>query len=179
MNLLPSLKYIWLTIRHKWFVLLAGFRTQAPLWRLIIHDWSKFTPSELPHYGRQFFGTKDDYYGFACAWVHHQNHNPHHWEYWIPRNCHDRSTPPYASPEPLEMPEWAVREMVADWIGASRAYEGQWPTLTNWKWFNKNFYKIHIHPQTRILCLKILADIHFLDPELNNFSEVNNPLIKI
>jgi hypothetical protein len=36
-----DVKYFWLTIMHKWFVFLAGFKTGAPLWRLIIHDWSK------------------------------------------------------------------------------------------------------------------------------------------
>lgn len=32
-------KYV---IRHKWFVFIAGLQTGAPLWRLIIHDWTKF-----------------------------------------------------------------------------------------------------------------------------------------
>ena len=59
-NTKPTLKYIWLTVKHKVFVFRAGLRTKAPLWRLIIHDWSKFTPSEAPHYGRQFFGDKSD-----------------------------------------------------------------------------------------------------------------------
>jgi hypothetical protein len=45
-------------VRHKWFVLLAGLKTGAPLWRLIIHDWSKFTPAERGPYVRPFYGPK-------------------------------------------------------------------------------------------------------------------------
>ncbi len=63
------MKYFILTLKHKWFVLLAGLRVRKiPLWRLIIHDWSKFTKYELPHYERQFFGDKGDPEGFAKAW---------------------------------------------------------------------------------------------------------------
>lgn len=47
------LKYI---VRHKWFVLLAGLQTGAPLWRLLIHDWSKFLPSEWIPYATFFYG---------------------------------------------------------------------------------------------------------------------------
>lgn len=51
------LRYLSYVVRHKWFVLLAGLRVRAPLWRLLIHDWSKFTPSEWGPYVR-FFYTK-------------------------------------------------------------------------------------------------------------------------
>jgi len=136
----PTLKYLWLTLKHKAFVFRAGLKTRAPLWRLVIHDWSKFTLAEAPHYGRQFFGAKDDPQGFARAWLHHQNCNPHHWEYWIPRTGHGRGDDDLVS---LPMPEWAVREMVADWLGASRAYGGTWPNgVIHWKWFCDNWYSI-------------------------------------
>lgn len=184
------MNYFWLTIKHKWFVFLAGLKTGVPLWRLIIHDWSKFTPSELPHYQRQFFGDKDDPLGFAAAWLHHQNHNPHHWEYWLPRSGHAKHndderykiqahgdgyplwiydfekekqiTPKIADDFaedanqiytlkeylnnidliPIDMPEWAIREMIADWMGAARAYEGQWPVDGNWEWMDTHCEKI-------------------------------------
>jgi hypothetical protein len=56
----------------------------------------------------------------------------------------------------VEMPEHFVREMIADWIGASRAYEGKWPK-DNWPWLAKNFSKVRVHPNTRLLLLKILS----------------------
>lgn len=141
-NLKPTLRYLWLTLKHKAYVFQAGLWTGAPLWRLIIHDWTRFTPSEAPHYGRQFFGDKGDPLGFAYACLHHQRCNPHHWEYWVPASGR----------EPLPMPEWAVREMVADWLGTSRAYEGSWPTSReDWPWLKANLDKINLHPDTRKL----------------------------
>ena len=142
-----TLAYAWATVRHKWFVALACRRVGVGLWRALIHDLSKFTRAELPQYGRQFFGDKGDPDGFARAWLHHQNVNPHHWEYWIPRTGH-KLGPDVDIPSPLPMPETYVREMVADWMGASRAYTGSWRIGD---WLVKNRPKMRLHPQTSIL----------------------------
>ena len=132
--------YFWLTLKHKYFVFLAGLKTGAPLWRLVIHDYTKFLPSEYFAYQRQFFGKNKNEKEFAQAWLHHQNHNPHHYEYWVMRTGHTRSG--IEADLILDMPEWAVREMVADWMGASRAYNGDWPDLDNWVWLKENWEKI-------------------------------------
>ena len=156
--IIPSIKYAWLTIKHKWFVLRAGLVLKVPLWRLLIHDLSKFRPSELPHYGRQFFGPADHPRGFMCCWLRHQNRNPHHWEYWVPRTGCNRCSPIYPNNEPIFMPGWAMREMVADWAGACRAYEGHWPSrevlagkkVWHWKWLEEHFpTKMQLDPITR------------------------------
>jgi len=148
------MKYAILTIKHKWFVLLAGLKTKAPLWRLLIHDWSKFTPSELPHYQRQFFGKEKSPTEWARCWVHHQNTNPHHWEYWI-----DRSGFPIC--KAVTMPWWAVREMIADWMAACRAYEGYWPTSERWPWFEKNGDRIYesVDVMTEIRIRNVLKEV--------------------
>lgn len=154
--MIPILKYLWLTIKHKCFVFRAGLKTKAPLWRLVIHDLSKFTPAEAPHYARQYFGDAGDPDGYASGWLHHIHHNPHHWEHWvsIPSHCYD-----HADLLPLPMPEWAVREMVADWMGASRAYEGHWPDPINWTWLINNRAKMLLHPTTNHLLDKVLSEI--------------------
>ncbi len=136
-------RYFILTIKHKWYVFLAGLKVGAPIWHLIIHDWSKFFPSELPHYGRQFCGKGDDPLGFATCWLKHQNRHPHHWEFWVSRSGRQFNN------EPLPMPLWAVREMVADWVGASRAYEGFWPDRHNWIWLQKKLPGMILHPTTK------------------------------
>lgn len=157
------MKYFWLAIRHKWFVLLAGLKVGAPIWRLVIHDWTKFLPSEIRSYNRQFFGDAGDALGFITTWVHHQNAHQHHWEYWIPRTGHNRCDPPYPDNVPIPMPESAILEMVADWLGASRAYEGQWPKPGEWKWLNENFDQIRVHPVTRSRLRWLLID--YFDPD--------------
>ena len=143
------MKYLLLTLRHKWFVLLAGIKVGAPIWRLLIHDWTKLLPSELYQYQRQFFGDQGDPNGFAVAWLKHQNTHPHHWEYWIPRTGHNRCTRPVPDNEPLPMPDWAVREMLADWMGACRSYEGNWPMENDtWSWLDRNLEHVRLHPDT-------------------------------
>ncbi|MBU0777909.1 hypothetical protein KKF82_06605 [Patescibacteria group bacterium] len=157
--LIPILKYLILTLKHKWFVFIAGLKIKASIWRLIKHDISKFFPSELPYYGNQFFGKADNPDGFNMAWLRHQNRNDHHWEFYIPRTGHNRGIPRHPDNEPMQMPVDAVKEMVSDWFGASRAYDGKWPKTKNWPWFKNTFDKIKIHPETRKYVLEILNDI--------------------
>ena len=144
--------------RHKWFVFLAGLRTGAPLWRLIIHDWSKFLPCEWIPYADYFYGEKarlqkeepDDYRywqtaqkyydAFDRAWLHHQHFNQHHWQSWILEE--DSGAVKY-----LEIPDRFVCEMVADWCGAGRAITGKWEV---WKWYAKNRGRIKLNPVTRV-----------------------------
>lgn len=50
------LHYASYVVRHKWFVFYAGLKIKAPLWRLVIHDWSKLTPAEWFPYVLRFYG---------------------------------------------------------------------------------------------------------------------------
>lgn len=152
------IKYILLTIKHKYFVLIAGLKVKANIYDLIVHDLSKFSKYELRQNARQFFGDKSDRYGFICSWLHHQNNNKHHWEYWIPRTGSSRQTPPYPDNQPILMPERYVREMVADWLAATRTYEEKWPDIDNWSWYIHNKPKQIMHETTRELVEKILND---------------------
>lgn len=157
-NLIPIFKYLAITLRHKWFVLIAGLRTKTPIWQLLIHDWSKFTPSELPHYARRFYGSNNDHDGWLRSWIHHQNHNPHHWEYWFTRSGGQG----FKENEPASMPEKYVREMVADWLAASRSYEGEWPkSLQKWKWYQSAFNNVYpkLHEKTRKKVLDVINEV--------------------
>lgn len=142
------MNYFWLTLKHKWFVFLAGRKIGVPIIRLLLHDWTKFLPCELPHYQKQFFGSADDSWGFIKCWIHHQNCNDHHWEYWIPRSGHNSGKLPFKDNEPIEMEIDAIKEMVADWMGAGKAYGGEWPDLNNWVWLDENITKMRLHHQT-------------------------------
>ena len=166
-------KYLKSLLAHKWYVFLAGIKTGVPLWRLVIHDLSKFSPAEFKAYAQNFFASDDfknqenlgafEKYSvseaapfghfvderFALAWLHHENHNPHHWGYWISRSGKYR--------KPLPMPETYVREMVADWMGASRGYTGSWDMN---EWLTKNLpnLKDKMHGNTRYLVSQILSE---------------------
>lgn len=126
--------YLKAVLRHKYYVFLAGRRVgNIPLWRLIIHDWTKFLPVEFIGYANWHFGNCKNKETWAKAWLHHANHNPHHHEYWVIRwfgedaQFYEELGEPVADfVVALEIPETYLREMVADWMGASRNYSGTW-----------------------------------------------------
>lgn len=177
------LKYV---LRHKWFVLQAGRVIGVPLWQLLIHDWSKFLPSEWFPYARTFYkpdGTKqyDNSTAFAHAWMLHQHRNPHHWQYWLNLNgvpiyrtntlvwdhggmtqirktddgylCFEISREEVVLSDnrfivrPMHFPY--VEEMVADWIGAGRAINGDTGECEVCKWYQANKDKMWLHPATK------------------------------
>lgn len=154
----PHLRYLAYVLRHKWHVFIGGLRLGVPPWRLIIHDWSKFTVAEWSPYVNRFYGprppvlastgymhqTGDDA-AFDAAWLHHWATNPHHWQYWL-----DQS-----EGNPTPMPETYVREMVADWYGAGMA-QGK-PDIVGW--YQANKHKMNLHEGTRMLAEKLLEEI--------------------
>lgn len=152
MRPMPHLRYAKYVAVHKWFVLIAGLKTGAPIWRLLIHDWSKLTCSEWGPYVRRFYDKDRERPGeFDEAWRHHQAHNPHHWQYWT-------VTSPVGVVLALEdpMPDHFVREMVADWMGAGRAITGQWEVH---EWYDFIAGKMVLHRDTRSRVEKILTDL--------------------
>lgn len=159
-------RYLIYLARHKWFVFVAGLRVGAPIWRLVIHDWSKFLPCEWFPYVEYFYGRRawlrdnepDDcrfwelaapyHAAFDRAWLHHQHRNPHHWQHWILREDDGQV-------KWLEMPDNFVREMVADWMGAGRAITGRWSAD---EWFAKNQALIQLHPAVLAKVEQLLAE---------------------
>lgn len=144
--MLKHLKYLNYIIKHKWFVLVAGWKLgirplQEPrlFWRLLIHDWSKFLPSEWFPYVEYFYGEHPDEVSFNRAWGLHQMRNDHHWQNWA--TIMDEGTV-YLLP----MSGDTVSEMLADWMGAGRAIHGRWEVS---EWYQANKDNILLHPRTR------------------------------
>jgi len=138
---LSYMKYI---LIHKWWVLVAGARIGAPLWRLLIHDMSKLLPSEWNPYAQTFYSEIGDKqykpcYEFDYAWLFHQRRNKHHWQYWLLKEDNGNI-------KALEMPEKYSLEMLADWMGAGKAITGKWEYKD---WYTKNQEKIILNERTR------------------------------
>lgn len=155
--------YVWVVLRHKWFVFVAGRVCGVSLYRLLIHDLSKFSPAEFGPYARRFcsgnagkLNKSGDPEDFHYAWLHHQHCNPHHWEYWCQVDVGDFNEldRPDGYANALKMPEKFAREMVADWWAAGRAYEGRWCLP---EWYEKNRYKMVLHPETRELVERLIV----------------------
>ena len=145
----PHFQYLKYVLRHKYFVFLGCWH-YGLIWRGLIHDWTKFLPSEWFPYVAYFYGPKfkkrdggymhspGDDLAFDTAWLHHQNRNSHHYQYWILlRDDGDITV--------LEMPEADWKEMLADWRGAGRA-QGSPDTKA---WYLRNRERIILHPTTR------------------------------
>jgi len=162
---MKHLQYLSYMLRHKWFVFLECCKLGIPLLG-IIHDWSKFLPSEwLPYadyfYGKGKKGIKEDkdeisYYktentndfSFNFAWLLHQKRNKHHWQWWILQEDNGGKV---VFPMPLKY----RKEMLADWKGTGRA-QGAPNTSA---WYRNNRHKMLLDEQTRQWIEKALREM--------------------
>ena len=148
--MLKHFKYASYLFRHKWYVFIECCKAGIP-WRGLVHDLSKFLPSEWIPYANYFYKPKQrnetGYYkpydtgdkAFDYAWLLHQKRNKHHWQWWVlPKNG--------GGVEILPMPDKYRKEMLADWRGAGRA-QGYGDNTNEWYKVNRN--KIQLHPETR------------------------------
>lgn len=156
--IIPAIKYLSYMIRHKWFVLIECWRRRL-YYAGLIHDLSKFLPSEFLPYVKFFHGKDSTQESRECryqdinhaqryfqrAWQLHLMKNRHHWQNWL--NYQDVGTMVI-----LEMPRKYAVEMLCDWIGAGRAqgyFNKNYPMKEVNVWYRKNRGKIILHPRTR------------------------------
>lgn len=107
---------------HKWWVFYYACKLGIP-WRGIKHDLSKFSPVEFWESVRYWDGKQSPIpickvdKGYSLAWQHHKGRNSHHYEYWMDNLDSGGTT--------IKMPWNDFLEMVADWLGAGKAYQGK------------------------------------------------------
>lgn len=126
----------------------------------IIHDLSKFSPTELIESVKYYQGDrspimacKEDK-GYSEAWFHHRGRNKHHAEYWVDKL--------YSGGVPFPMPYKYELEMVCDIIAASKAYNGDK--------FNNNLPYEHWSKKLRKTTLVHKKTLLFVSVLLKNFS---------
>ena len=157
------LKQLKSVLIHKWHVFQAGKLTGVPLWRLIIHDWSKFTPTELFGYAGNAGGGVSKK-KWARAWLHHLHCNPHHPEHWVlswlgnPDFYNGLGERIETFVTLMPMPETYVREMIADMMATSKRVIGSYDIAT---WLNRNGPKMHLHDETIALVDKVMKEIGY------------------
>lgn len=168
---MKHIKYLRYLLRHKWYVMTECFR-HGLIWRGLMHDLSKFLPSEFVPYANFFYGGKNDikrgrdstgYYkptdtgdaDFDFAWLLHQKRNRHHWQWWIlPEDD--------GGVKVLEIQEPFLTEMICDWIGAGKAQGKFSPVSDKFRetrnWWNANNHKMQLHPETRRAIINKITD---------------------
>ncbi len=137
----------------------AGAWLGVPKEQLAEHDETKFTAAEFMPYVRQHHGDKGDPSSYAEAWLHHIHNNEHHWQHWI---FPDGYSPKGSNVQGgiVPMPDNYALEMVSDWAGANKTYQGHWDMS---KWLNENFGRIHnfLSHSTHQYVLKTLKSIGY------------------
>ena len=135
--------------KHKWLVLCGCFRVGL-YWRGLVHDLSKYSPTEFLVGVRYYQGTRSpngaerEEKGYSEAWIHHKGRNPHHYEYWTDMNLTTRRY------EPVPMPRKYFVEMIMDRRAACMTYQGEnYRDDSALNYFNRSLEKTLMHPETR------------------------------
>lgn len=140
-NILGHTKTI---IKHKWMVFKFACRAGIP-WRGLVHDLSKFSPTEFGESIKYYVGThspiteakKDK--GYSDAWLHHKGRNKHHLEYWIDYE---------ANPIVPVIPYKYIVEKVCDDLSAGKVYNGKnWTKDTQYNYYMKQRQYVLINPK--------------------------------
>lgn len=128
------------------------------LWRGLMHDLSKYSPTEFIPGAKYYLGTRSPNEaergekGYSAAWLHHKGRNRHHFEYWTDYNMVERRV------MPVKMPFVFVVEMFCDRVAASKIYQGKNYTEGHpIEYFERGKPTRAIHPETSDLLESLLV----------------------
>lgn len=134
---------------HRWLVRQGCFRVGL-YWRGLVHDLSKYSPTEFLIGAKYYQGDKSPngeeraVKGYSEAWMHHKGRNRHHYEYWTDMN---RETRCYES---VPMPRVYLVEMVMDRRAACKVYQKErYHSGAELEYFLPSRERALMHPQTR------------------------------
>ena len=109
-------------ITHKFWVAYYCFQVGL-YWQGITHDLSKFSRTEflrsVKYWNDEISSLANEkrINGYSETFLHHRGRNPHHYEYWIDNHGINDTC--------VRMPYKYAVELICDWIGAGRAYQGK------------------------------------------------------
>ena len=141
-------KHFMTVTKHRWLVMLGCFRIGL-YWQGLIHDLSKYSPTEF-RVGVRYYqghrspnGAEREEKGYSEAWMHHKGRNRHHYEYWTDL---DRRTRRY---EPIPVPRRYLAEMIMDRRAACMTYEGSaYTDASALAYHRRSLEKDLMHPET-------------------------------
>lgn len=115
------------------------------------HDASKWSEEQYSGYLHYFYpeagaDLKQAEKEMDYAWLHHQNTNPHHWQYYVLIRDNSKATL-------LDIPFEYICEMLCDWHSFSKKD----PTSTAANWYSKNKDKMMLSDNTRQVVEKLLT----------------------
>ena len=117
------LKHLHTINRHRFHVFVNCVHCGIPF-RGLVHDLSKYSPTEFFISARNYSGTRSpianerkEEHGYSKVFIHHTRRNRHHYEYWVDVTTGDIILIP--------MPYRFALECCCDMISASMVYNGK------------------------------------------------------
>lgn len=151
------------TITYHKYLVMKGCFAVGLYKQGLLHDLSKYTPSEFFVGARYYQGNRSpnnaerEAIGYSSAWLHHKGRNKHHYEYWIDYYADEGKCERGMKAAP--MPDRYIVEMFMDRIAASKVYNGKAYTdrdpLTYYK-KGAGKMRLFLHPYTRRRLEKLL-----------------------
>ena len=127
------------------------------LWQGLLHDLSKFSPTEILPGFRYYQGNRSPneeerrVNGYSVAWIHHKGRNKHHFEYWT-------DYVPGKGLQPVKMPIKYLKEMFCDRVAATKVYrKDDYTPTAPLEYFQKGGARNAMHPETAELLEKFLV----------------------
>lgn len=150
------IKHFILITKHKWVVFKLCCMAGIP-WRGIVHDLSKYSPTEFFESVKYYSGNHSPIReakiekGYSKAWLHHKGRNKHHFEYWIDV-CAPDKTP--------VIPFVYTVEMICDTMAAGIVYQGKnWEKGYQQTYFNTRTDKTWINSKIVGVLEEVYAEI--------------------
>ena len=142
--------------RHKWVVFKLCCKVGQP-WRGLVHDLSKYSPTEFWEGVKYFNGkhspitdAKKDK-GYSQAWLHHKGRNKHHTDYWVDLSAPDKT--------PI-IPYQYVAEMLCDKLAAGMVYKGKdWTKEYELNYWLNERDKTLVNDQVEALITEFLTQV--------------------
>lgn len=152
-----GIKHLKLINHHKWVVFKLCCKVGEP-WRGIVHDLSKYTPTEFFESIKYYVGdhspiteAKKDK-GYSEAWLHHKGRNKHHSQYWVDHNTKDVT--------PI-IPYKYAAEMICDKLAAGIIYQGKkWTKEYQlWYWEKNEKDKLEMNQKIKNFITEVFTQV--------------------
>ena len=141
---------------HKWVVFKLCCKAGIPF-RGLVHDLSKFSPTEFWESVKYYQGTSSPIVaakkanGYSKAWLHHKGRNKHHTDYWVDLSAPDKT--------PI-IPYPYVAEMICDKLAAGIIYKGkEWTKEYELQYWLNERDKTLVNDQVEALITEVFTQV--------------------
>lgn len=156
MHLKNLIGHFCLITKHKWVVFKLCVKVGQP-WRGLVHDLSKYSPTEFWEGVKYFNGGHSPIVdckkkeGYSKAWLHHRGRNRHHLEYWVDVKAPEKT--------PI-MPYKFVAEMLCDKLAAGIIYMGKdWTKEYELQYWLKERGEVEVNEQIKLLITDFFTQV--------------------